>query len=144
MKRCTVCLQEKDESEFYARKRSKDGLNYACKVCAKKGVARHKKREYEYARALGADARKDANLKRHYKMSLREYDAMLAAQASSCAICGRKPEEFNRAFAVDHDHASGLIRGILCPDCNRGLGGFHDSVELLTKAIDYLKSSAQE
>ena len=89
--------------------------------------------------ALSADARKDANFRRRYGITLAAYDNLLRAQGGGCAICGRSPDEFKRAFAIDHDHKTGVIRGILCPDCNRGLGGFHDSPELLRKAADFLE-----
>lgn len=54
-----------------------------------------------------------------------------------CAICGAEPS--TRALAIDHCHDSGKIRGLLCTRCNIGLGYFKDSIENLTKAIEYLE-----
>jgi hypothetical protein len=57
------------------------------------------------------------------------YDRILAAQDGGCAICGALPAV--RDLAVDHDHKTGAVRGLLCMSCNTGLGHFHDDPELL-------------
>jgi hypothetical protein len=59
---------------------------------------------------------------------------MLLAQAGLCAVCGEQP-----AAHVDHCHQKGHVRGILCFNCNGGLGQFRDRVDILQKAIDYLE-----
>jgi hypothetical protein len=61
------------------------------------------------------------------------------AQDGYCAICGRHQSEFQRGLCIDHDHATGKIRGLLCFSCNGGLGQFADSIERLEVAIAYLK-----
>jgi hypothetical protein len=81
-------------------------------------------------------------LKRKYGISLAEYEAMLTAQADACAICS-KPEtlEIHGSLvylAVDHDHVTGKIRGLLCSRCNQGIGSLHDDPERLRRAIAYL------
>jgi hypothetical protein len=139
---CSKCGEEKDISLFYKRVASTDGYNPQCKACV---LAHHKsytRRKKAVREALKADTRKDLNLRYHYKISLSTYEEMLRDQEGICAICGRGPEDFKRAFAVDHDHESGAVRGILCPDCNRGLGGFRDNIELVEKALEYLKKNA--
>lgn len=142
MKQCRRCEIIKPEGEFSKRTASPDGLNYICKQCVIEVRAEKKERERRhkvYQDALKADARKDANLQRHYGMSLEDYHTRLSEQGDRCAICGRDQEGFVRAFAVDHDHVTGRVRGILCPDCNRGLGGFQDNPNLLRRAADYLE-----
>lgn len=62
---------------------------------------------------------------------------MLAAQGGGCAICGKQCPT-GRALAVDHDHDTGEIRGLLCYKHNTALG-LLDSIELLTAAISYLR-----
>jgi hypothetical protein len=65
-----------------------------------------------------------------------EYERMLEAQGGGCAICGAKPK--TRRLHVDHDHATGKVRGLLCHRCNRALPMWVDVVWLL-KAIRYLE-----
>lgn len=77
-----------------------------------------------------------SNLRR-YKMSLGEYEAMSVAQAGVCAICS-EPCPTGKRLAVDHDHVSGRVRGLLCASCNNGLGRFRDDVDRLQRAADYL------
>lgn len=139
MKQCNRCGRVKDISGYYKNKASKDGYSNVCIECTSALAKQKRAAKKAYLNALSADARKDANLRRHYGITLAAYENMLAAQGDKCAICGRSPDEFKRAFAVDHDHKTGIVRGILCPDCNRGLGGFHDNPELLRRAADFLE-----
>ncbi len=74
-----------------------------------------------------------SHLKRKYGLTLEEFDEMLAAQGGRCAICG-KPDPDN----VDHDHVTGRVRGILCWNCNVGVGQFEDDIERLIAATSYL------
>ena len=83
-------------------------------------------------------------LQRRYVISGEEYAAMLERQAGLCAICGMSADKVWGAdkrgggLEVDHDHRSGAVRELLCNPCNRSLGGFQDSPDLLRSAIDYL------
>lgn len=63
-----------------------------------------------------------------------DYEAMYATQNGNCLICG----EWQPLLHIDHDHKTGVIRGLLCRGCNYGLGNFRDSCSNLQKAIDYL------
>ncbi len=71
-------------------------------------------------------------------LSKEEYDAMCDRQGGVCAICGNKPAEGER-LAVDHDHVSGQVRGLLCRGCNTGLGQFTDDPSRLRAAAEYLE-----
>lgn len=72
-------------------------------------------------------------------MTIGKYDEMLNSQDSRCAICGSPdPGKGNRFFCVDHDHLTGKIRGLLCNNCNRGLGTFEDDPHRLIEAANYL------
>jgi len=79
-------------------------------------------------------------LKRDYGISQAEYTKISEEQGNVCAICGN-PESRNQPLAVDHDHATGTIRGLLCNNCNTGIGLLKDSSELLDKASAYLKAN---
>lgn len=59
---------------------------------------------------------------------------MVADQDGKCAICNTVP----KVLCVDHDHATGEIRGLLCHRCNKGLGHFYDDLRMLETAIEYL------
>lgn len=68
---------------------------------------------------------------------------MLAEQDFKCGICERHVSELSRPLYVDHDHDSGLIRGLLCVKCNTALGAFGDTISGLLKAINYLENAKQ-
>lgn len=86
--------------------------------------------------------RHNSNLKYWYGLSLDEFEALLAAQHHRCALCGSTFGTDNkRGPAVDHDHVTGAIRGIIHQDCNRGLGHFNDNPFLLDMAAHYLRTA---
>lgn len=78
-----------------------------------------------------------AYLKAEYGMTLEQYDEMLSHQDGVCAVCKSQCVVGIR-LAVDHDHATGRIRGLLCVKCNRGIGSFDDDPERLIAASRYL------
>lgn len=77
-------------------------------------------------------------LRRNFGITVADYDAMLAAQGGGCAICGGRCSSGKR-LAVDHSHANGRTRGLLCANCNLSLGKMGDSPALLRKAASYLE-----
>ncbi|SRR6266446_7107114 len=88
-------------------------------------------------------SRDQANkLKYRYGITLNEYSALLEGQAGKCAICGTNifDKLKKRRLAVDHDHKTGRVRGLLCYMCNIGLGSFLDEVPRLQAAIEYLNA----
>ncbi len=80
---------------------------------------------------------RDVWMRRKYGISIDEFEALLAAQGDRCAICGG-PEN-GRQWHVDHHHGSGRVRGVLCDNCNRGLGHFGDDPERLRAAAAYVE-----
>jgi hypothetical protein len=87
---------------------------------------------------------RDAKLRKNFGITLVEYEGILAAQGGVCGIC-RLPERSIDprngelfALAVDHDHTTGRIRGLLCANCNRGIGLFADDNALLLRAAAYV------
>lgn len=78
-------------------------------------------------------------LKKRYGITLQAYNAMLTAQGGGCAICGARPETVHHGtLPVDHCHATGKTRGLLCDNCNRALGLLKDDVERVRKMAAYL------
>ena len=74
-------------------------------------------------------------LKRLYGISPADYDALLAKQDGVCATCGKPSEE---TLCVDHCHATGTIRGLLCRKCNTGLGCYEDDPATMITSLAYL------
>jgi hypothetical protein len=74
---------------------------------------------------------------RSYGISIEEYDQMLLEQNGVCYICNKKPSD-KRALDIDHNHETGVVRGLLCSQHNRAIGLFDDSINLLARAIEYL------
>ena len=141
LKTCSKCKVEKPLADFSRRAASRDGLEFRCRPCnqaAKKAYRaaypdRIRERNRRYQRSGDYYRRRRLSA---YGITLEEYNTMLAAQGGGCAICGNPPGA--RSLHVDHDHATGEVRGLLCIGCNVALGGFRDDPELLARAIDYL------
>lgn len=89
---------------------------------------------------LGASGTLSSNRLRRYKLSPGQFVAMAKAQNMGCAICGVTPPIVGK-LVVDHNHATGEIRGLLCRKCNLGLGTFQDNPHLLNRASEYLLSA---
>lgn len=81
---------------------------------------------------------KDRHLKRQFGISLEEYNALVQSQGGLCALCGKACPS-GRSLAVDHCHSTHEVRGLLCMNCNNGLGRFKDNPELLRRAAQYLE-----
>lgn len=133
MKTCARCKIAKALDEFH---KAGKYLQSYCKECQK---ARN--REYN---SRNSDWRWNILLKSKYGITADDYNAMLERQGGVCAIC-KQPQMALRngtpcRLSVDHDHVTGAVRGLLCDPCNRALGYFHDSVEAMSRAIDYLTS----
>lgn len=142
MKICTSCKEEKPLSEYYNSKIYKDGKGYRCKVCD--AIAR-KDYEKRHRRTRLSNSRK-ANRKSKYGLTEDDFKNLKESQRGLCGICGVRMEEYghvkhkSNTFCVDHDHITNEVRGLLCANCNRGLGLFKDSVSNLISAIRYLRS----
>jgi hypothetical protein len=71
------------------------------------------------------------------------YNELYEVQQGCCAICSEPEEKFSW-LCIDHDHNTGRIRGLLCPNCNRGIGLLQDSSVLLEKAAKYIEDAKQK
>ena len=106
------------------------------------------KKEQEHGRRQRARAKakpgfgrkvKDAGLRHRYGLTIEHYDALSSAQNGLCAICEKAHE-----LVVDHNHETGAIRGLLCSQCNKGLGHFGDSAKTIENAARYLTKGINE
>lgn len=86
--------------------------------------------------AFSSDSNRNQSYKKRYGISLEDYNKMLVEQNGVCAICFQEPKV--RRLAVDHNHNTGQVRGLLCHHCNTSLGSFNDDKSLLLSAVKYL------
>lgn len=160
-KRCETCKEEKPFDEF-PRRTDKGITRYRpdCKSCrSKKGklfrienpdyykllnrswYARNKDYKNNRIKSLRNDPEYRLNVKltrmeRVYGLPREEYFEMLRASQNKCYICGIELNE--ELLCVDHNHDTDEVRGLLCRDCNFGLGNFKENIKSLYKAIEYL------
>lgn len=85
------------------------------------------------------------HIRNRYDISLEQFLELVKIQEGRCAICNEYPDKQpkKKRLCVDHDHKTGLIRGLLCDRCNKGISYFLDSTDLLYKAIYYLKTKSK-
>jgi len=93
----------------------------------------------KYGKA-GKRRRLARRLWRDYGITLQNYEALLAAQNNVCAVCYKKETARSKScrLSVDHDHTTGLVRGLLCGRCNTALGMTSDSIDIILRLVDYL------
>ena len=121
---CTTCNREKHSSEFKLE-RDKRALN---------GIAQRSK-----CKDCDSFRQYKSLIKRTYNFSWENYEEMFDAQQGKCAICESKISSARTSrLYVDHCHDTMKVRGLLCSNCNHGLGQFKDSPKLLQRAINYL------
>ncbi len=80
-------------------------------------------------------------LKSKFGITVEEYRKMFERQENRCAICWKDGKTSTRKLHIDHDHKTGKIRGLLCKNCNHGLGMFKDDMYRLLNAVSYLKKN---
>ena len=111
----------------------KSGLS-GCGVCTKERAriwwAQNPHKVSEYGRLW--------KMKNVFNLSIDDYNSILDSQNNCCAICQLYFKEYSRRPAIDHDHSTGKVRGLLCHNCNTALGSFYDNPEYLARAREYL------
>jgi hypothetical protein len=152
---CSSCKKEKTLEYFSNHKRYKYGKSSICKSC-------NSERTTFYVKRKGIDKEKEKEKSRLYrlnnpetfKLSVRfsiykklglsitkeEYFKLHKEQDGKCKICNNPPTGFKKTLCLDHCHSTLKVRGLLCDNCNAGLGKFKDDIELLSLAVKYLKS----
>lgn len=137
MKTCSTCKESKPYEDFYRENRkrnpSRDGYNYQCKKCCQT-YARERYHSDEIYR-LAANA---SRFRRVYGITIDEFIEMRDSQGNTCAIC-HGPQSSDRALSVDHNHETGLVRALLCDNCNRAIGLLQEDPERARTLADYLE-----
>lgn len=85
--------------------------------------------------------RRKCDLKHKFGLTLEQYNEMFLAQNGLCLGCYRHVSVFKKGLAVDHDHKTGKVRGLLCAPCNRSIGYCADNPIILRRLADYLERS---
>jgi len=119
IKTCRTCTEEKPLTEFYIN--SGRWAYPDCKPCHRAGP----RRKWQL---------------KQYGLTPESYAAMFAEQNGVCKICNQVCAT-GRNLAVDHNHTTGVVRGLLCKRCNQVLGQVEENLELLAKVVDYLRSA---
>jgi hypothetical protein len=137
---CRVCGASKPLSDYY---KWRDFYKKDCKTCFI-----NSRKEYDKVKSKEADHNPDRHrgylLKSKYGLTAEDYDKLADQQSGKCAICkeeqfGIHPKTGNKMpLVVDHCHSTNGVRGLLCSNCNRGLGMFKDNYLFLQNAISYL------
>lgn len=124
-KRCTKCGADKPLEAYTPDPRKRGGREHACRICR------------QSRRSKGAA--KLAHLRRAYGLVPSDVSAIAERQNGQCPICRRGLAAVKRTH-IDHCHSTGRVRGILCSECNTGIGKLKDSPELLRRALAYLET----
>jgi len=138
---CKSCGQNKSPQYFHKDTSSKRGHTYYCKECANS-----RSRAWTAANKHSVSYRQkkhNAYYKHMYGISLDERIALLNSQGSKCAICRCPLDHTGGNTHTDHCHTTGKVRGILCTNCNRGLGHFQENQEFLMQAVKYLQTHTE-
>lgn len=145
---CGDCKLNKPASDFSKDKGKYDGLCWHCKVCRKKyrqqphvrsQTSIYNKAERKKDPEKTKERDRKYTLSRYWGMTPEEFEKLLNDPGRKCKIC-KRPERSSekKPLVIDHCHTSGRIRGLLCDDCNRGIGLLKDSPDILQNALDYL------
>lgn len=126
MKRCPRCGIEKPRDAFARNRSTKDGLGSYCRPCHNEVVRANSLKNH--------GGERQRHLKRRYKTDPAVLEWMVVQQGGVCAVCREGPAEH-----VDHDHITQEVRGMVCFNCNRGLGYFGDDLSRMYLAADYLE-----
>ncbi len=107
---CGCCGKNKPVSEYHKCSTKKSGLKPSCKACR--------------AKQENPLVHMKSRLKNLYGITVEDYNLMFVKQQGCCGICGVHQSNFKKALAVDHNHVTGTVRGLLCICCNTKLGWY--------------------
>jgi hypothetical protein len=141
---CSKCAIKKPLTSFHKNNFGKDGRYSHCINCKKIYKAKfykenkvEAKNRYKKYYENNKETIEDSRLKRKYNITLNDKNTLLLKQNNKCVICKLELDN-NIKTHIDHCHKTNKVRGILCVNCNLGLGNFKDKEEYLYNAIEYL------
>lgn len=148
---CTGCRVEKTLPEFYRERRRASGYGPRCAECARAYSRDWYERpesktrpSHDSSRRLSLDRQRlnfQTSLKHNYGITVGDYAWMYYDQRCACASCRKFIDlEAKKAVHVDHCHATGRVRGLLCSPCNKALGVAEESIPRLHGMISYLEA----
>jgi len=132
-RQCRDCKEMLPASSFGPNTVCKDGRDVRCRAC--KNLRQKAWRTTNPDQA--AEHRRRGRLLHRYGITAEEYEQQLQDQGGRCALC-REPCRTGKRLAVDHDHETGKLRGLLCSACNTGIGSLGDNPVLMDRAIEYI------
>lgn len=151
--RCKICCNKRRIKQYADnreqaiidaakwKRTNRDRVNELIRKDKKNNPEKYKKWEENYRNRHKERLQKEA-VCRSVGLAINDYEKMLIAQDNKCAICRCEETRVLKGkvmrLCIDHDHETGRIRGLLCHNCNSGLGKFGDNPDLLTLAVIYL------
>lgn len=168
LKHCTDCKRDLELSCFFVDRSHSSGLHWRCKECTKKynrfrldgdtwrPTRRGRKprecpdgtrwcgrcRTYlEFSKFTNnertcKECKKYKAFQLSYGLTKEKYETLIESQEGRCAVCKMRDARY-----VDHNHITGEVRGLLCPQCNTGLGMFQEDIKIFEAAMEYLQNS---
>lgn len=144
VKKCPGCKKTKPITEFGKNSFNPSLRRRHCKECIANSREQLKPKlcpATERERISSFRDLKDASLREKFGITIEQYELMSSKQDHLCAIC-KRPCTSGRRLAVNHNHTTEQIRGLLCTKCNLGIGYFNDSADILKAAASYLERYA--
>jgi Autographiviridae endonuclease VII len=148
MKVCATCRHAKPLEEFNRYRLSPDGRQPRCRACQQASSKRYKARHRAHLNRLAAEWNRlnperviNNSFRKLYGINITQYDWLLRRQNGVCAVCGQ-PCKTGKRLAVDHDHRTGAVRGLLCGLCNTAAGALQDDPQLAGALARYLNGGA--
>ncbi len=164
MQKCSTCNKVLPFEKFHKKSQNKNGYSHICRRCTSDKWKEYRKQDPNFAekhklrgsrwysenredklkknkewRESHKSEYREINLKSRFGINNLQYDNILESQNNSCAICKKHKDEFSYHLVVDHCHATGKIRGLLCKKCNLGIGHLDDNIDILKSSISYLE-----
>ena len=118
----------------------------ASKIQGKKYYSENREKELERKKKYGKDNpahTRRAYLKKTYGITPEDFSLMKEIQGGRCAVCGAHYSDLKKDLCIDHNHDSGMVRGLLCSKCNSAIGLLNDDPRLLYSALMYITRSLQ-